>query len=266
MADTPQSLENKVALITGATSGIGEMLAVELARRGAHIVYTGLANSTQIDALNTKFASSSGPALFIPADLSAPGDATALVTTTEAKLGRVDILVNNAGVQHVEAVDSFPTDKWDLIMAVNLSAVFHATRAALPGMKSRGFGRIINIASAHGLVASPFKSAYVASKHGVVGFTKAVALEIAAEANLTCNAICPGYVKTPLVDGQIKDQAAAHNMTEDQVVSDIILAAQPNKRFVEAHELAALVALLSGDDGRSFNGAALSIDGGWTAR
>jgi 3-hydroxybutyrate dehydrogenase len=168
-------------------------------------------------------------------------------------------------VQHVAPVDEFPPEKWDLILSLNLSAAFHAIRTALPGMKTRDWGRIINIASAHGLVASPFKSAYVAAKHGLVGLTKAVALEI-AEKNITCNAICPGFVNTPLVQGQIKDQAKANNMSEDRVVKDIILASQPNKRFIEAPELAAFAVFLCTDAGRNFTGAAIPIDGGWTAR
>jgi len=259
-------VQGKIAAITGATSGIGEGIARGLAARGARIAFTGLADDARIADLCSAYASAAGSALFLPADLAKGEDADSFVRGVEAELGAVDILVNNAGVQHVAPVDSFPADKWEWLIAINLSACFYTAQAALPGMKARGFGRIINIASAHGLVASPFKSAYVAAKHGVVGLTKTIALEVATETNLTCNAICPGYVRTPLVDGQIKDQAAAHSMSEDQVVTDIILAAQPNKRFVETEELAALVALLSSEDGRSFNGAALPIDGGWTAR
>jgi 3-hydroxybutyrate dehydrogenase len=178
--------------------------------------------------------------------------------------GRLDILLNNAGVQYVAAVEDFPVAKWDQIIAINLSSAFHATRAAVPIMKAQGRGRIVNLASAHGLVASPFKSAYVAAKHGIAGLTKTVALEIARD-GITCNAICPGYVKTPLVDGQIADQAKARNMTPEQVLNDVILAAQPTKRFVTYEELAGLLLYLVSDAGASVNGAALSVDGGWTA-
>jgi 3-hydroxybutyrate dehydrogenase len=196
----------------------------------------------------------------------ARGDEVAdLVAFSRHQLGRLDILVNNAGIQHVEAVETFPSEKWEKILAINLSSVFYATRAAIPIMKAQGRGRIINVASAHGLVASPFKSAYVAAKHGVLGFTKTVALEVARD-NITCNAICPGYVETPLVKQQIADQARTRGISKDKVVEDVMLAAQPTKKFVTTEELAGLFLYLVSDLGASANGASFSIDGGWTAQ
>ena len=199
------------------------------------------------------------------ADMTRPDEIADLIARTRAEFGRLDILVNNAGVQHVAAIEDFPAAKWDAILAINLSSVFHALHAAIPPMKAAGRGRIVNIASAHGLVASPFKSAYVAAKHGVLGLTKTAALEL-ARTGVTCNAICPGYVKTPLVEAQIHDQARARGMDEERVMTEVILAAQPNKRFVEYAELAGLLLYLVSDAGASVNGAALSVDGGWTAQ
>ena len=194
------------------------------------------------------------------------GEAVAdMVAYTARELGRVDILVNNAGVQHVEAVEDFPADKWEQIIAINLSSTFYATRAAIPIMKAQGRGRIVNIASAHGLVASPFKSAYVAAKHGVLGFTKTVALELARD-NITCNAICPGFVETPIVEKQIADQARTRGLSKEAVLKDIILGSQPTKRFVTTDELAGIFLYLVSDLGASANGASFSIDGGWTAQ
>jgi 3-hydroxybutyrate dehydrogenase len=204
-------------------------------------------------------------AIYCSADLADPSQVGDLVTVAEREFGAVDILVNNAGIQHVAAVDAFPPAMWEKVIAVNLSSAFYAIRAALPGMKQRNWGRIVNIASAHGLVASPFKSAYVAAKHGMLGLTKTVALET-AETGITCNAICPGYVRTPLVEGQIEDQAIVHKLSHEQVIRDVILAAQPSKRFVEPDEIGALTVLLCSDAGRSITGAALPVDGGWTAR
>ncbi|HZZ34434.1 MAG TPA: 3-hydroxybutyrate dehydrogenase, partial [Caulobacteraceae bacterium] len=198
------------------------------------------------------------------ADMTKPAEIADMVAFAKAELGRLDILINNAGIQHVSPIEDFPIDKWDQIIAINLTSAFHATRAAVPIMKAQKHGRIVNIASAHGLVASPFKAAYVAAKHGILGLTKTVALEV-AEAGITCNAICPGYVKTPLVESQIADQAKARNMTPDQVMRDVILAAQPTKQFVTFDQLAGLLLYLVSDMGASANGAALSIDGGWTA-
>jgi 3-hydroxybutyrate dehydrogenase len=203
--------------------------------------------------------------VYSPADMTRPDQIADMVKSAQELLGGVDILVNNAGIQHVAPIDEFPLEKWDAIIAINLSSAFHAIRAALPGMKQRKWGRIINIASAHGLVASPFKSAYVAAKHGIVGMTKSVALEI-AEQGITCNSICPGYVKTPLVAGQIADQAKTRNMTEDEVIKNVILAAQPTKQFVTVEQINALALFLAGDSGASVNGASLSMDGGWTAQ
>jgi 3-hydroxybutyrate dehydrogenase len=260
------SLKNRVAAVTGSTSGIGLAIAESLAAQGCHIALSGLGDLATLEAQRADFAARFGvKAIVSAADLSKPDGVAHYIGETEKQLGPIDILVNNAGIQHVAAVEEFPPAKWDLIIALNLSAAFHAVRATLPGMKSRGWGRIINIASAHGLVASPYKSAYVAAKHGLVGFTKSVALEI-AETNITCNAICPGFVNTPLVQGQIKDQAKANNMTEDRVVKEIILASQPNKKFIEPAELGAMAVFLCSDAGRSITGAAVQIEGGWTAR
>jgi len=200
-----------------------------------------------------------------PADLSMPEQICEMVAFAHDVLGPIDILVNNAGIQHVAPVGEFPTAKWDAILAVNLSSAFHAIKAVLPEMAERGYGRIINVASAHGLVASPFKSAYVAAKHGVIGLTKTVALE-AARTGVTCNAICPGYVWTPLVERQIADQARAHNMSTEKVITDVLLTAQPNRRFATVEEIGALTAFLCSENGASMTGAALSVDGGWTAQ
>ncbi len=260
------SLKNRVAAVTGSTSGIGLAIAESLAAQGCHIALSGLGEPAALESLRAEFASRFDvKAIVSGADLSKPDGVAAYISKTEKQLGPIDILVNNAGIQHVAPVEDFPPEKWDLIIALNLSATFHAVRATLPGMKARGWGRIINIASAHGLVASPYKSAYVAAKHGILGFTKSVALEI-AETNITCNAICPGFVNTPLVQGQIKDQAKANNMPEERVVKEIILASQPNKRFVEPAELGAMAIFLCSEAGRSITGAALQMEGGWTAK
>ena len=202
---------------------------------------------------------------FSGADMAKGDEVTDMVRKTEASFGSIDILVNNAGIQFVSKIEEFPHSKWEAIIAINLSSSFYSIHAALPGMRERNFGRIINTASIHGLVASPFKSAYVAAKHGVVGLTKTVALET-AEQNITCNAICPGYVRTPLVENQIRDQAKAHNMSEDEVVDKVMMQFQPNKRFVEIEEIGALALFLCSDAGCSITGASLPIDGAWTAR
>lgn len=259
-------LRGRTAIVTGSTSGIGLGIARAFAAAGANLVLNGLGNMREIEKLRQSMAEEFGiEVLYSPADMRKGREVESMVREIEEETGSVDILVNNAGIQHVAAVEDFPPEKWDDIIAINLSSVFHAVHAAMPGMKARGFGRIINIASAHGLVASPFKSAYVAAKHGVVGFTKSVALEV-AELDITVNAICPGYVRTPLVEGQIADQAKIHNVPRDEVIRDVILAAQPSKRFVEVDEIAGLALFLCSEYGRSITGAALSIDGGWTAR
>ncbi|MDB5457569.1 MAG: 3-hydroxybutyrate dehydrogenase [Caulobacter sp.] len=258
-------LRGQVAIVTGSTSGIGHALANALAAQGVNIVLNGLGEMTAIEKTRGDMAKAHGvEVLYHGADMTKPGEIADMVTSAKAEFGRLDILVNNAGVQHVAPVDEFPTDKWDQIIAINLTSAFHAAKAAIPIMKAQGHGRIVNIASAHGLVASPFKSAYVASKHGVIGLTKTIALEV-AQAGITANAICPGYVKTPLVEAQIADQAKARGLTEDEVMKTVILAAQPTKQFVTFEQLAGLLLYLVSEAGASVNGASLSVDGGWTA-
>lgn len=260
------SLSGKVAAVTGSTSGIGLAIAEGLAAEGADIALNGFGDADAIAALQQRISQAHGVrCLHFGADMSDGAQAAGFVTAAAAAFGPVAILVNNAGIQHVAAVEEFPPEKWDAILAINLSSAFHTTRAAVPGMKAAGWGRIVNIASAHGLVASPFKSAYVAAKHGIVGFTKSIALEL-AESGVTVNAICPGYVRTPLVEGQVADQAKVHGMSEADVIRNVILAAQPNKAFIEPGEVAALTAFLCSEAGRSITGAALAMDGGWTAR
>ena len=259
-------LKGQAALVTGSTSGIGLGIATSLAEAGANVMLNGFGDAAEIERTRAGLAERHGvQVLYSGADMSRPEQVAAMVKAAEESFGRLDVLVNNAGIQFVSPVDEFPDAKWEQILAINLSSNFYAIKAALPGMKARNAGRIINIASAHGLVASPFKSAYVAAKHGVVGLTKTVALEV-AETGITCNAICPGYVKTPLVEGQIADQAKAHGMTPEQVVREVILASQPNKRFVEVAELGALVVFLSSPAGASITGVSLPVEGGWTAR
>jgi 3-hydroxybutyrate dehydrogenase len=258
--------ERKSALVTGSTSGIGLAIAQALAHAGHDVMLNGFGDAASITALQRQLAQDTGVQVaYSGADMSRPAEIARMVREAEEKFGAVDILVNNAGVQFVAPVDEFPDDKWEQIVGINLSSNFHAIKAVLPGMKQRNRGRIVNIASAHGLVASPFKSAYVAAKHGVIGLTKTVALEV-AETAITCNAVCPGYVLTPLVEGQIKDQAKAHGMSEDEVVRHVILASQPNKRFVALEELAQVVLFLCSEAAASITGSALPVDGGWTAR
>jgi 3-hydroxybutyrate dehydrogenase len=258
-------LFGQAAIVTGSTSGIGMALADALAGQGCNIVLNGFGDADRIEAERAAMAARHGvTALYHGADMTKGAQIAALVAYAKSELGRLDILVNNAGIQFVAPVDKFPPDKWDQVIAINLTAAFHATRAAVPIMKAQKHGRIVNIASAHALVASPFKSAYVAAKHGVLGLTKTVALEVAQD-GITCSAICPGYVKTPLVEAQIADQARARGISEEAVMKDVILAAQPTKKFVEFSELAGLLLYLVSDAGASVNGAALSIDGGWTA-
>ncbi|MCE9522398.1 MAG: 3-hydroxybutyrate dehydrogenase [Alphaproteobacteria bacterium] len=258
-------LAGKTAIVTGSTSGIGLGIARSLAEAGAHIVLNGLGDQDEIKRTRDMLQESSGVTVaFDGANLMDPVDTAAMVERSERLFGRVDILVNNAGIQHVSPIEEFPAAKWDAIIALDLSAVFHATKAAFKGMKERKFGRIINVASAHGLVASPFKSAYVAAKHGVVGLTKVTALE-GAEFNVTANAICPGYVWTPLVEKQIDDQAKAHKISREQVIRDVLLINQPNKKFATVEEMGALAVFLSSDMAASITGTALPVDGGWTA-
>jgi 3-hydroxybutyrate dehydrogenase len=258
-------LNGKVAVVTGSTSGIGLAIAHALAKDGADIVINGFGDTAAIEQERSSIEKNFGvKALYSPADMSRGGDIAEMIATAEKNLGAVDILVNNAGIQFVAPIENFPVEEWDRIIAVNLSAAFHACRAAIPGMKARGWGRIINTASAHALVASPFKAAYVAAKHGIAGLTKTIALETAAF-GVTANAICPGYVWTPLVERQIPETMAARRLTREQVIKDVMLAAQPTKQFVTVEEIAALALYLSGDMARSITGAVLSVDGGWTA-
>jgi 3-hydroxybutyrate dehydrogenase len=258
-------LHGRTALITGSTSGIGLGIAEALAAQGATIVLNGFGDKMQIEDTRQKLEQTHIVAAFYNgSDLSKAAGVAEMMAYAATEAGNVDILVNNAGIQHVAPVDEFPAEKWDAILAINLSSAFHTIRAALPGMKKNGYGRVINVASAHGLVGSPYKSAYVAAKHGVLGLTKVVALEVAAM-NITCNAICPGYVYTPLVEKQIVDQAKAHSIPREKVITDVLLKAQPNKRFAQVAEIGALAVFLASDAAASITGAALPVDGGWTA-
>ncbi|GAB4576265.1 MAG: 3-hydroxybutyrate dehydrogenase [Rhodothalassiaceae bacterium] len=259
-------LKGKAAIVTGSTSGIGLGIARALAHAGASVMLNGFGDKDEIANIRSHLASSSGSEVaYDGADMTKPDEIAALVAKTVETFGSVDIVVNNAGIQHVAPIEDFPPEKWDAILAINLSSAFHVIRAAVPHMKKAGWGRIINVASAHGLVASPFKSAYVAAKHGILGLTKTVALEL-AEHNVTANAICPGYVLTPLVEKQIPDTARARGISEEEVKRDVLLKAQPTKKFVSVDDLGALAVYLCGPHSESFNGAALPIDGGWTAQ
>jgi 3-hydroxybutyrate dehydrogenase len=258
-------LAGKTALITGSTSGIGRGIAELFACEGANVVLNGFGDAKEIEALRSSLESRGVKAAYDAADMTKPAEIRAMIERAQKISGRVDILVNNAGIQHVAPVDEFPIEKWDAIIAINLSSAFHATRAALPAMKQAKWGRVINIASAHGLVASPYKSAYVAAKHGVIGFTKSLALEV-AEQGITANSICPGYVMTPIVEKQIDDQAKVHGIPRENVIREVILAPQPTKQFVKIEDVAAMALYLAGDAASQVNGAAFSIDGGWTAR
>jgi 3-hydroxybutyrate dehydrogenase len=260
------SLAGRVAIVTGSTSGIGLGIARALASAGADVVLNGLGDPDAIEATRAELASASGVRVaYNGANLLDGDEAAKLVTQTIADLGKVDILVNNAGIQHVSPIEDFPVEKWNAIQALNLSASFHTTRAAFPAMKAAGWGRIINLASVHGLIASSYKSAYVAAKHGVIGLTKTVALE-GAQFGVTCNAVCPGYVWTPLVEGQIDDTAKARGISREEVINTVLLAAQPSKRFVTVEELGAVSVFLCTEGARSITGVALPVDGGWTGQ
>jgi len=259
-------LKGKSAVVTGSTSGIGLAVAEALAAHGVNILLNGFGDAADIEALRARIAREHGVTVFYDgADMSNPAAIAAMMDKAAAAFGAVDILVNNAGIQSVAPVEEFPPEKWDAIIAVNLVALFHTIRHAVPGMKQRRWGRIINIASAHALVASPFQSAYVAAKHGVAGLTKTIALETATF-GITCNAICPGYVLTPLVEKQIPETAKARGITEEQVVRDVLLAAQPTRQFVTVEQVAALACFLTSDDAASITGTLQAIDGGWTAQ
>ena len=258
-------LKGKTALVTGSTSGIGLGIAERLAAEGAHIVLNGLGQPADAERIAADLRQRHRvKVVYDGADMSRPEAVFAMVQKAIAEFGALDILVNNAGIQHVAPVDDFPPAKWDAILAINLSAAFHTVRAVLPAMKKNGWGRIVNVASAHALVASPFKSAYVAAKHGIAGFTKTVALEV-AEQGITVNALCPGYVLTPLVEKQIPDTARARGITNEQVIRDVLLAAQPTKKFVTVEEVAAFTAFLCSNEAASITGSVLPIEGGWTA-
>ena len=258
-------LKGKTALVTGSTSGIGLGIAAALAAEGANVVLNGFGDAAAIETERAGLEAKYGvTARYSAADMTKPEAIAAMIAGAEREFGAVDILVNNAGIQHVAPIEEFPPEKWDQIIAINLSATFHAIRVALPAMKRKKWGRIINTASAHALLASPFKVAYVAAKHGIAGITKTVALETATD-GITCNAICPGYVWTPLVEKQIPDTAKARGMSEEEVKRDVILAAQPTKEFVTVDEVAALAVYLCRDEARAITGALLPIDGGWTA-
>lgn len=258
-------LQGKTAIVTGSTSGIGLGIAEAFARSGANVVLNGFGDAMQIEKTRSELAhQTNAKIVYSPADMSRPKAIGQMIRQTADTFGAVDIMVNNAGIQHVAPIEEFPDEKWDAIMAINLSSAFHATKLVLPMMREKGWGRVINVASAHALVASPYKAAYVAAKHGVLGLTRVTALET-AEDGITCNAICPGYVRTPLVEKQIDDQARAHGIPRDRVINDVLLKNQPNKRFVEVAELAALALFLCTDNGASVTGAALPMDGGWTA-
>jgi 3-hydroxybutyrate dehydrogenase len=258
-------LNSKTAIITGSTSGIGTGIARALAHAGCNVVINGFGKQSEIEEVRSGLETDFGiTARFDGSDLTMPDEIEKMILNAERAFGSIDIIVNNAGIQFVAPVDQFPVEKWDAIISINLTAAFHMIRIAAPLMKKNGWGRIVNIASAHALVASPFKSAYVAAKHGLAGLTKTVALEL-AEQNITCNAVCPGYVKTPLVDGQIARQAKERGITEEEVVRDVLLGAQPTKKFTTVEDLGALIVFLCSEPASNITGAIIPVDGGWTA-
>ena len=260
-------LEGKTAVVTGSTSGIGLGIAKALGDAGCNVVVNDHTHSDEARAIAEDLGKRTGAkARYVGADMSKPDACTKLVEESIDAFGQVDILVNNAGIQHVEKIEDFPPEKWNAIIAINLSSAFHTTRAAIAPMKERGWGRIINIASAHGLTASPFKSAYVAAKHGIVGLTKVTALEGAeARVNVTCNAICPGYVWTPLVEEQLKDQMKSHGMSKDEVIDKVMLTRQPTREFATVEQMGATAVFLASDAAAQITGTTISVDGGWTA-
>lgn len=259
-------LAGKSAIVTGSTSGIGLGIANAFAASGMNVMFNGFGILAEINSERTRLEQTFGiKTAYSAADMSKPHEIVDMVAKARLAFGQIDVLVNNAGIQHVEPVETFPPAKWDAIIAINLSSAFHATQAVVPEMKARGWGRIINVASAHALVASPFKSAYVAAKHGVLGFTKTVALET-AEHGITVNAICPGYVLTPLVEQQIPATAKARGLTEEQVIRDVLLHAQPTRKFVTTEQLGAVAVFLCTESAASITGAALPVEGGWTAQ
>jgi 3-hydroxybutyrate dehydrogenase len=259
------SIEGKAAVVTGSNSGIGLGIARELARRGARVALNSFTDRAEDHDLAAEIAAETGAEVrYIPADMADGAQCRALVDRTREAFGSCDILVNNAGIQHVEKIEDFPAEKWDRIVAINLSSAFHTTAAALPSMRAAGWGRVVNIASAHGLTASPFKSAYVAAKHGVLGLTKVTALETAQEP-ITANAICPGYVLTPLVEEQIPDTMEKYGMSREQVIRDVMLERQPSKAFATVEQMGGTVAFLCSEDAAQITGTSISVDGGWTA-
>ena len=257
-------LKGKTAVVTGSNSGIGLGIAEALAAAGCNVVLNSFTDAAEDHALAERLATQHGVQVrYVQADMSKPADCARLVETA-GEFGPVQVLVNNAGIQHVARVEEFPPEKWDAILAINLSSAFHTIRAAIPAMRAAGWGRLVNIASAHGLTASPFKSAYVAAKHGLVGLTKTVALEL-AEDGVTCNAICPGYVLTPLVENQIADQMKVHGLPRERVIRDVMLQRQPTRDFVRVEDIGAMTVFLCSDAAAQITGTTLSMDGGWTA-
>lgn len=259
-------LEGRVAVVTGSTSGIGLGIATRLAENGCHVVLNGLADAAEVERVKSRLTESSGrTVLYHGADMTRPEEISELVEFAVQELGAVDILVNNAGIQHTALVEDFPVEKWDAIIAINLSSAFHSMRSALPHMKRRGWGRIVNIASVHGLVASAQKAAYVAAKHGIIGLTKVAALET-AETGVTVNAICPGWVRTPLVEKQISDLAQRQGLSQEDAAAELLSQKQPSKRFAEVEQIGDTVVFLASDAASNITGTSITVDGGWTAQ